>query len=83
MFKTAISFNFSGLESATDFTFYYLINHFKKHTNKDFIDFNKILLCCCRYVSVWSLHYLSQSNNDMNLFDLNKNYNNMVNIIFF
>ncbi|RNA21368.1 dynein heavy chain axonemal, partial [Brachionus plicatilis] len=58
-FSDGRNFDFSGLESATDFMFYQLISFFKKHRNKNSIKFDKIHLNGCKHITVWTLHYLN------------------------
>ena len=48
--------DFSGLESATDFLFYKITDYLK--SKKEF-NADRIKLLGCKYVTIWSLHYLN------------------------
>jgi len=61
MLKTATEFDFSGLESATDFTMFSFAKHLKE--NKIPFKFEDLSLNGCTNISVWALHYLTSINN--------------------
>ena len=76
--------DFSGLESATDFLFYKISDYLK--SKKEF-NADRIKLLGCKYVTIWSLHYLNQTINktafDVNkrtIFDFNKSSNVFFNL---
>ncbi|CAF0816519.1 unnamed protein product [Brachionus calyciflorus] len=55
----AKKFDFSGLDSLTDFQVYKIIKILlKNHPSQSMIQFDKIMLNGCRNISIWSLHYL-------------------------
>ena len=60
MLKKANYFDFSGLISATDFTFYKIGKYIEQLPNKDKIS-NEFLLNGCKYISIWSFYYLNKA----------------------
>lgn len=63
------SLDFSGVESATDYTFHKLGGYLKSFGLNSPIDLDSILIRGIQYISIWSVHYLYRSVNK-SLFDL-------------
>lgn len=62
-FIQADQFDFSGLESATDYLFFSLIKNFNEHHKKTSISVDNIELKGCKNLTIWSLFYLNKTFN--------------------
>ena len=57
---TSNQFNFTGLESATDYLIYEFSNSLNTHPLKESIKVNEINLNGCKHLTIWSLYYLNK-----------------------
>lgn len=70
-FRNAETFDFTGINSLTDYHFYKIGQHLAKLPDLKLIDFDKIRIRGVQFVSIWALHYLYQAVNQ-SIFDLKK-----------
>lgn len=60
---TSNQFNFTGLESATDYLISEFSNSLNTHPLKESIKVNEINLKGCKHLTIWSLYYLNKTFN--------------------
>ena len=60
---TTNQFNFTGLESATDYLISEFSNSLNTHPLKESIKVNEINLKGCQHLTIWSLYYLNKTFN--------------------
>jgi hypothetical protein len=56
-----VNFDFTGVESLTDFMIYRIVKILQTRSDREKINFDDIPITACKNLTIWSVHYLAQA----------------------